>query len=1552
MCARRHSADDDREQPPCLADALARWDTEQGWMRSNPVGGPTAEHVEPLESAPARYSTPGLPPPPPTSDSWEAVLSAEPPPPRSTDPWATPAPGLDDPEQELWTPPEDPIHRATPGAEADPQPSGWPGSPAWPGSPDPVDRQRPAAGGPPTDLPSEPVGWPRPADQPAGSPGWQGSTDGRHGSVDGPAGWPGSADGPNGAPGAAGPRSSGIAGWPSQQVPAPSGWSPAAEDPAGAPSPPSAPTPEDAAARRWSSPDPEPASWTAPGTAADSFSWSAPDEPAVPTVPSPDLSDDEWLAQLRGAGPDDGQDDRPDWARRPFGAATDEDVPQSTGPNATPASDARWSAGSGSSETGSWPSSDRPTPDTVASGGIPAPGGTPAGPVSSGDAAASDRLGAPTDRPPHPDDRSAGGAQPTGHHLGPRLTAYRPSFTQLPTAAGRADVPAGPGRSDTLGGTGRPDALSGAGLPAGSREPPAGAGNEPTRFGVPAGAGAGPARFDVPAGAGAGPTRFDVPAGAGPTGAEVPAGAGTGPARFDVRAGAGAGPTRSDAPAGAGTGPTGADVRAGAGTGPARFGVPAGAGAWSTRADIPTGAGRAEIPAGPPAGSADRPPAEWPAPGRPHQGRYGSLSSAEPPVLGGRYVRRSTGEHPTLAGAQVPPAPSSAWPPPDAGTPFGNDPGRPPQGPSGSQGTDRPDSGSAAGRPGQDTPQSADDGGSEPVPSWDDQPRTDSQAAVQPGPEEWPTDDEPAGGSGWSDDDFGRPGPATDDRWPESASGAHPDRSDDLGHPTGSQPAADGSPDRIDPLSEHSKNSARGDDVNGPRDDLGLLEDGLSDASRSAEAVGRAEDGSDGAGRSGEAIGRAEDGPDDDRPDGAQGAHSWSDDPAGSADADDVPDAVEDPAHRAAAPASAEDAGMRWSAPGWDPPAPAPGPAQVSFPLPSAPAQDDRPAAASLGASPGGPVPSDPTWTGSISGQPSDRFSFPPAGGPESGRPTGRTPAAPYPGAPTQDDGSGRPVQPYGYPDPAGRYAPAGGRSSGRPGESERFGPSAPPAQPADDRSGSQERQGGSGFADQRGGVDRGPESPDQRGGVDRQGGPGFQDQRGGADDRQGGPGPIERQAGSGPSNQPGTPASYDWPGAAGPYGQPRTPGPSDQPAAPGPYDRPGTPGPYDQPATSGQHDQRGAPGPFNQAGAPGSYDQGGPGSYDQPGAPGPYAQPGAPGYGQQGPPGQYEPHGATVAPPPTADQLTAQSLLRQRRATPQTGWRRAVYNISAHTVNPGQSSDDRRRQELIARASVPVPGCYRIAVISLKGGVGKTTTTVTLGATLASLRGDRVIAVDANPDRGTLSGKIPLETVATVRNLLNDVDSIQHYFDVRRYTSQSADRLEVLASESDPAVSTAFSESDYRTVASVLERFYNIVLTDCGTGLLHSAMAGVLDLADQIVLVSSGSVDGARSASATLDWLEAHGRGALVRNSVAVINSVRPKSGGVDLDRLEAHFAARCRAVTRIPYDPHLEEGAEVDLGELSPPSRAALLELAAAVADAFPREPGPYRVPQQPEA
>jgi MinD-like ATPase involved in chromosome partitioning or flagellar assembly len=311
----------------------------------------------------------------------------------------------------------------------------------------------------------------------------------------------------------------------------------------------------------------------------------------------------------------------------------------------------------------------------------------------------------------------------------------------------------------------------------------------------------------------------------------------------------------------------------------------------------------------------------------------------------------------------------------------------------------------------------------------------------------------------------------------------------------------------------------------------------------------------------------------------------------------------------------------------------------------------------------------------------------------------------------------------------------------------------------------------------------------------------------------------------------------------------------------------------------------------------------------------------------------------APVHPSPYPE-LSTSTLLRQVKPPPSEGWRRWVYVLSGQLINVGESPRVMRYNDLTVQVNKPLRGCYRIALLSLKGGVGKTTITATLGATFASIRGDRVVAVDANPDRGTLSQKVPLETPATVRHLLRDAEGIQRYSDVRSYTSQGPSRLEVLASETDPAVSEAFSADDYARTLEILERFYGLVLTDCGTGLLHSAMSSVLEKADALIVVSSGSIDGARSASATLDWLDAHGHEDLVRRSIAVINAVRPRSGKVDMQKVVDHFSRRCRAVRLVPFDPHLEEGAEISLERLKRETREALVELAAVVADGFPND------------
>lgn len=310
---------------------------------------------------------------------------------------------------------------------------------------------------------------------------------------------------------------------------------------------------------------------------------------------------------------------------------------------------------------------------------------------------------------------------------------------------------------------------------------------------------------------------------------------------------------------------------------------------------------------------------------------------------------------------------------------------------------------------------------------------------------------------------------------------------------------------------------------------------------------------------------------------------------------------------------------------------------------------------------------------------------------------------------------------------------------------------------------------------------------------------------------------------------------------------------------------------------------------------------------------------------------------------PSTIDRLSPEMLLRGKRHAPSDGWRRLVYRSTGGLIHSGESPKVLRQRDLKGRVMAPVSdGHHRIAVLSLKGGVGKTTTTVGLGATLATIRGDRVIAVDANPDRGTLSDRVRVETAATVRELLTELRTFSNprYADVRAFTSQSlSNRLEILASARDPAVSEAFSADDYREVARLLEQYYSISITDCGTGLLHSAMSSILTLSHQIVLVTSPSVAAARSAEATLDWLHAHDHSDLVKTATVVLSSVRPRSKStVDLDALRAYFGERCRAVVEIPFDPHLEEDSEVDLDRLTEETRNAYLVLAATVGDAFP--------------
>ena len=301
-----------------------------------------------------------------------------------------------------------------------------------------------------------------------------------------------------------------------------------------------------------------------------------------------------------------------------------------------------------------------------------------------------------------------------------------------------------------------------------------------------------------------------------------------------------------------------------------------------------------------------------------------------------------------------------------------------------------------------------------------------------------------------------------------------------------------------------------------------------------------------------------------------------------------------------------------------------------------------------------------------------------------------------------------------------------------------------------------------------------------------------------------------------------------------------------------------------------------------------------------------------------------------------SASELTSQTLLRQRKETSARGWRRLLHRASGGSVNRGLSSAERRQRDRVQLIMTPVQGCHRVAVVSLKGGVGKTTTTACLGLTLAHHRGDRMVAMDANPDSGTLAERLAGTAATNVSDLMAHLAEIRTFTDVAAYTSL-AERLQVLGFDQDPLTVRPFDEVSYRAADEVLSRFFNIVLVDSGTGVLHSAMTGTLAMADSLVVVAGPTVDGAGRAARTLDWLVAHGYGGLVERSVAVVCSQRPDSGEVDLAMLRNHFGARCREVVEIPFDPHLATGGRIERSRLRPQTADAFTTAAAAVAEGF---------------
>ncbi|MBA3369366.1 MAG: MinD/ParA family protein [Geodermatophilaceae bacterium] len=258
--------------------------------------------------------------------------------------------------------------------------------------------------------------------------------------------------------------------------------------------------------------------------------------------------------------------------------------------------------------------------------------------------------------------------------------------------------------------------------------------------------------------------------------------------------------------------------------------------------------------------------------------------------------------------------------------------------------------------------------------------------------------------------------------------------------------------------------------------------------------------------------------------------------------------------------------------------------------------------------------------------------------------------------------------------------------------------------------------------------------------------------------------------------------------------------------------------------------------------------------------------------------------------------------------------------------------------EQVRSRLSIPLKSPRRIAVVGLKGGVGKSTLSVLLAGMYSKSRDEPVLLLDTDPTFGSLLLRSGVAPTHSARDLAGRGDPGDLAI-LTPYLARSADGAWVLPSGLDPGESARFDEATFVATMDVVHRHFAITVTDCGAGLSGGLMRQLLSGAHTLVFATSPSVDGITATYAGLRWIAERGFGALVANSFVAVTAVRRRDLPVDLAAAAKRFDGLCRGLISIPDDPHLRAGARIDQSELTEQTRLAMLRLAAEVLEAAQR-------------
>jgi MinD-like ATPase involved in chromosome partitioning or flagellar assembly len=312
----------------------------------------------------------------------------------------------------------------------------------------------------------------------------------------------------------------------------------------------------------------------------------------------------------------------------------------------------------------------------------------------------------------------------------------------------------------------------------------------------------------------------------------------------------------------------------------------------------------------------------------------------------------------------------------------------------------------------------------------------------------------------------------------------------------------------------------------------------------------------------------------------------------------------------------------------------------------------------------------------------------------------------------------------------------------------------------------------------------------------------------------------------------------------------------------------------------------------------------------------------------------------------------SAWSTATAEREGPKQGWRAGAVKIGIKLPKSARELDY-DRDVLRIRRKLAYP--QNVLVIALKGGVGKSTSTILLGSTLAKHRHvSDVVAFDSATD-GSLRRRMPVEQN---RQVTSDARLFLRSLHQRAKLSQalSGSEVQVQLYSNSAGLQTLVAaqhladyqleEDEFAQILAALHNEYMVNLIDMGPDRRVSTFWPAIHSAHALVLVTTPNAVSIDAAKRFIDLLrDSHYKNLLTRTVLLWNNAAPGKDIVINVDATK-NFLVRelspqndpSTCLIDIPLDPHLAAGGEVNLSLLRKDTKRQAERAAALLMDKLP--------------